>query len=258
MTEKREFPHGTFCWADLGVKDAQAAKKFYAAVFGWRAVDMPAGPGMTYTMLYKGDHDVCALYSQTRAGVPAYWQTYFAVDSADELAKKAESIGGKVVQPGMDVMDVGRMAVVSDPTGAMFVAWQGRNHRGAGVMGEPDTLVWCEADTSNVDVTVGYYTKLFGWQTKIDGEGANKYVHFKQGDAMVCGAIQIQKEWGPNVPSHWAVCFGVNDVDATTRRAKDAGGKVLMGPMDIKGTGRYAVLADPEGATFQIFKSERH
>jgi predicted enzyme related to lactoylglutathione lyase len=124
-------------------------------------------------------------------------------------------------------------------------------------MGEPDTLVWCEADTTNLDQTVGYYTKLFGWQTKIDGDGAQKYVHFKNGDTMVGGAMQIQKEWGPGIPSHWAICFGVEDVDATTAKAKAAGGTALMGPVTLPGTGRYAVLADPQGATFQIFKSER-
>ena len=46
--------------------DAASAKKFYTTVFPWRGVDMPAGPGMTYTMFYKGDHDVSALYPQNR------------------------------------------------------------------------------------------------------------------------------------------------------------------------------------------------
>jgi predicted enzyme related to lactoylglutathione lyase len=257
MTDAKRLPHGSFCWADLGTKDAEAAKRFYTTVFPWRAVDMPAGPGMTYTMLFKGEKDVCALFNQ-RPGMPSFWQTYFAVDSADEFAKKAESVGGKIVQPPMDVFDVGRMVAVADPTGAVFVGWQGKSHPSAGVMHEPDTLTWCEADTTNLDQTVGFYTKLFGWKTKIDGDGAHKYVHFQNGDAMVGGAMQIQKEWGPGIPSHWAICFAVSDVDATAARATGAGGKTLMGPTTLPGTGRFAVIADPQGATFQIFKSERH
>jgi predicted enzyme related to lactoylglutathione lyase len=253
----RRFAPGTFCWADLHAKDVQASKAFYMSTFAWRAADMPAAPGMTYTMFYKGDRDVCALHSTKVPGHPTFWQAYFAVDSADALAKKAESLGGRVVQAPFDVLDVGRMAVVADPTGATFAAWEARKHPGAGVMGEADTLVWCEADTSDLDRTIDYYAKLFGWTTKVDGEGPDRYVHFKIGDAMFGGAMQIKKDWGP-VPSHWAICFGVDDVDATASKATAAGGKTVMGPATIPGTGRFAVIADPEGATFQIFKSERH
>jgi predicted enzyme related to lactoylglutathione lyase len=241
----------------LGTKDAEGAKAFYRALFPWAPSDLVTSTGATYTLMRKDGREVCGIYEQTRPGVPTIWQVYFAVDSADAFAQSAEAAGGRVIEPPFDVMDVGRMAVLRDPTGASFVAWEGRKLAGATIMGEPDTLVWCEADTTDLDRTVAYYTRVFAWSAKVDGEGPKRYVHFKNTDRMIGGAMLVQKEWGP-VPSHWAVCFAVTDVDATAQKAKEAGGRAVMGPTTIPGTGRFAVLADPQGATFQVWKSERH
>jgi predicted enzyme related to lactoylglutathione lyase len=256
VTEQKRFPHGTFCWADLGASDVEDAKRFYTMLFHWQASEMTSSTGATYTIMNKADLRVCAIYSQTKPSTPTVWQVYFAVDSADAFAKKAEAEGGRSVQAPVDVMDAGRAAVLADPTGASFVAWEARSLLGFGVRDEPDTVAWCEADTTDLEGTVSYYSRVFGWATKVDGEGPHRYVHFKNGDRMVGGAMQVQKEWGP-VPSHWAVCFAVTDVDITVQKARKAGGRAVVAPTTIPGTGRFAVLADPQGATFQVFRRDR-
>ena len=61
---------------------------------------------------------------EKQMGVPPHWNSYVTVANVDEAAKKAQSLGGKVLAPPFDVMDAGRMAVLQDPTGAVFQVWQ--------------------------------------------------------------------------------------------------------------------------------------
>ena len=68
--------------------------------------------------------------------VPTHWACYVAVKSADETAAKAKSLGGTVVQEPFDVMDHGRMAAITDPTGATFCIWQPNQHKGVGIKNE--------------------------------------------------------------------------------------------------------------------------
>jgi predicted enzyme related to lactoylglutathione lyase len=65
--------------------------------------------------------------------------------------------------------------------------------------------------------------------------------------------MKIPKEWGP-VPPNWLVYFASDDVDATAAKAAKAGGKTIVPPGDIPDMGRFAVLADPQGAVFAIFR----
>ena len=256
MTEKTSYEAGTFCWTDLGTSNTAAAKKFYGEVFGWKAVDVPAGPGV-YTMLQKGDKDVCALYALTEQGVPPHWLSYIAVKSADEATKKAESLGAKIRKAPFDVMDAGRMSVVEDPTGATFALWEGKKHAGSRLIREAGTMCWNELMTKDVDKAGGFYSKLFGWGSKtMDVGGGEKYTMFQKGSEDAAGMMAIGKDWGP-VPPNWLVYFAVDSCDASVKKATAAGAKVTVQPTDIPNTGRFAVLVDPQGATFGIFQSTR-
>ena len=257
MAEMKEHPPGTFCWVDLATTDAEVGKKFYTDLFGWQSADMPAGEGV-YTMFSKDGKSVCALYSMNdemrKQGVPPHWQSYVSVESADESAKKAKDLGGTLTMPPFDVMDVGRMAVVRDPTGAMFALWQPKLHIGAQLVNEPGTLCWNELDTKDVEAAAKFYAGLFGWTTKtIPGAMAQEYTEFYQGDKPAGGMIQIQDDWGP-VPPHWAAYFAVEDCEASFEKAKGLGAKVFVPPTDIKDVGQFAVLEDPQGAHFAVIQ----
>ena len=257
MAGMKEHAPGTFCWADLATTDAEAGKKFYTGLFGWQSADMPAGEGV-YTMFSKVGRNVCALYSMSdemrKQGVPPHWQSYVSVESADESAEKARGLGGVLTMPPFDVMEVGRMAVVQDPTGAMFALWQPKLHIGAQLVNEPGTLCWNELYSNDLEASSNFYTGLFGWTTKKSpGAMVDEYTEFYQGDRPAGGMIQIQEDWGP-VPPHWAVYFAVEDCGATLETAKSLGAKVTMGPTDIEKVGRFAVLEDPQGAHFAVIQ----
>jgi predicted enzyme related to lactoylglutathione lyase len=134
MTNIDHYAPGSFCWIELATTDQNAAKRFYSSLFGWAPADMPMGPGEFYTMFRLDGRDAAAAYTmrkeQQERGLPPYWGIYVAVESADKAAERAAAVGGRVLAPPFDVFDVGRMAVVQDPTGATFSVWQPKGPNG--------------------------------------------------------------------------------------------------------------------------------
>jgi predicted enzyme related to lactoylglutathione lyase len=257
MTVVLKHEPGSFCWPELATSDAAGAKTFYTGVFGWDANDSPAGPDMVYTMLQKSGKNVGALYGlgAQQKGVPPHWNIYVAVASADETAKKAKGLGGKVLMEPFDVMDVGRMAIIEDKQGAKICIWEAKKHIGAEIINEPNSLCWAELDTNDTNSAGSFYTALFGWGKKGGGEAANAtaYTEWQHGGKSIGGMMTIPKEWGP-VPPNWLVYFASSDVDATAKKAGELGGAAMVPPTDIPDMGRFAVLRDPQGAVFAVFR----
>jgi predicted enzyme related to lactoylglutathione lyase len=257
MTTIATYAPGTFCWADLGTTDAAAAKRFYTELFGWNYQDMPMGPDQYYTMLELGGKLVCALYQldaqQPNADRPPSWLSYISVESADRVAERARELGGTVGMEPFDVYDSGRMALLIDPTGATVGLWEPRNHIGAGVVGEPNTLCWNELTTADVEKAGGFYSGLLGWQAVPQPMGDFVYTLFKSGEENRGGMFQITPDMGPMQP-FWLIYFGVDDCDGKTAKAKALGAKVVRPPTDIPEVGRFAILQDPQGAGFAIIK----
>jgi predicted enzyme related to lactoylglutathione lyase len=127
MSENNASVPGTFCWADLGTSDAEAAKTFYSRLFGWSIFETGAGE-TAYTMFQIDGKDVVAAYSlneeQRAQGIPPHWVPYVSVENAEESAAKAWELGGKLLLGAFDVEGHGRMALIQDPTGATFAVWQ--------------------------------------------------------------------------------------------------------------------------------------
>jgi hypothetical protein len=263
MSEVTTYAPGSFCWIELNTSDPAAAKKFYTNLFGWEANDTPAGPDMVYTMLRIRGLDIGALCGlppdQKAQGVPPHWMTYVSVARADDAAEKATSLGGKVLAPPFDVMDVGRMAVIQDPQGAVFCVWQAKAHIGAKLAGETGTFGWNELWTTDPKGAAEFYTKLFGWGAKESPMGAagGTYTEWQLAGQSIGGMMQIAPEMGP-VPPNWLPYFMVEDCNATATGAAASGGKLFVPPTDIPDVGRFSVIQDPQGATFAIIKLTGH
>ena len=253
MTTKTEYAPGTPSWVDLATTDPEAAKNFYAPLFGWTFADS-GDPSVGYWIALLRDQPVAGLSGQSedmkKAGAPPMWSSYVTVTDADASAGLIESSGGTVMAPPFDVMDVGRMAVAADPTGAVFCVWQAKSHLGAGIVNEPGTLSWNELLTPDVDKAAGFYKKVFGWDANKLEMGPMTYTEFRLGGEPVAGGTNPPME---GIPPMWAVYFAVEDADATVADAKGRGASVLSEPMDIP-PGRFAVLMDPQGAAFNVIK----
>jgi len=255
MTEMSSYTPGTFCWIELSTSDAAAAKQFYHALFGWSAADMEYAPGMVYTMCQIEGKNAAALYQQgpQEQGVPPHWNSYISVADAAETAAKVAAAGGTVLMETMDVMEFGRMCLIQDPTGGVVGAWEPRAHIGASLVNQPGTLTWNELATRDAEKAAGFYTQVFGWEGQVSQMGGTDYTTFYNHGNMNCGMIQMTAEWG-DLPPHWMVYFAVADCDASAEKAKSLGGQIHVPPSDIPSMGRFAVLTDPQGATFSIFQ----
>jgi predicted enzyme related to lactoylglutathione lyase len=249
---------GTFSWPELGTTDQPAAKKFYTSLFEWTFEDSDAGPMGMYTIFLHRGSAVAALYTLEpkvrEMGVPPHWEAYVTVENADAAAEKAKSLGGTVLMGPFDVKDYGRMAVIRDPQDAVFCVWQAKQHIGVGLLGEPGSLGWTQLNASDPAKAKSFYTALLGWKVQDDPMpaemGGGFYTTWLKSDGPAGGMMAMPP--GGGAPSHWLSYFAVADVDASTAKATGLGGKTYVPPTDIPGTGRFSVLADPQGAIFAL------
>jgi predicted enzyme related to lactoylglutathione lyase len=246
---------GTFCWIENATTDQNAAKAFYGSLFGWTPNDNPMGEDGVYTIFLRESRTVAAAYTLSKmeleGHIPPHWNLYISVESADSAAERAANLGGTVLAPPFDVMDFGRMAVVQDPTGAIFCLWQAKTHIGVSVRDEPGSLCWADLNTSDPAKASAFYSGLFGWTMDSHDE---TYMEIKSGDKHIGGIAPLR---GPNVPPHWMIYFWVEDCDATAAKAKELGAKAYMEPFTMENVGRIAVLADPQAAVFALYQSAR-
>jgi predicted enzyme related to lactoylglutathione lyase len=209
------------------------------------------GPDAFYTMFQLRGRNVGAAYKNDQPGVPPYWGTYVAVANIEEGMTQAKSLGGNVMVGPVDVGEHGRLAVITDPTGATFSVWQANLHQGVGVWGEVGAFCWSELLTRDTAAATRFYTALFGWTTKVSDMGGMAYTHWQNDGADIGGMMAIQANWGP-MPTHWGNYVQVSNCDETAARASWLGGRVFMPPTDIPNTGRFAMIQDPQGAMFSV------
>jgi len=247
---------GTFCWFELGTTDPAAAKQFYANLFNWSANDADMGPGGIYTTFTLEGHGTGACYALSAEmkaqGVPPHWMIYVAAADADATAAKVAPAGGKVVMGAFDVMDFGRMAVLQDPAGAAISIWQPKTHQGVTIAEVPGTACWADCSTPDQAGAVKFYQAVFAWKCEA-GKDNDGYLHISAGDKMI-GGIPPPQHRNPNTPPHWMLYFLVENCDASTEKANQAGATVHMPPTTMEGVGRWSVIADPQGAVLSLFQ----
>ncbi|MFV2119797.1 VOC family protein [Streptomyces sp. Act-28] len=253
------FVTGSPVWVDLGTPDLDGARSFYRALFGWERA--PAGSG-------TGGYEMFTREGRTVAGgmtVPpeqggSAWTLYFRTPDAEAAATAVRAGGGSVVLDPMDVLDLGRTALFTDPTGAAFGVWQPGSHQGLDVVGEPGALCWTELRTPDPVAALSFYDLVFGTEAHTAAEGTGGAYALLQpagtglaspGDAF--GAV-VPLAGEPSEGPSWTPYFEVEDLDAAVAEAERGGGKVRGGPADLPGLGRCARLTDPYGARFAILR----
>ena len=114
-------------------------------------------------------------------------------------------------------------------------------------------FVWYELTTPDVEGAKKFYPRFTGWGTlPFD----NDYTMWTTAGVPLAGLFRLTDEMRQRgVPPNWMPYVESSNVDETAAKATSLGGRVMMGPADIPGTGRYAVLQDPQGATFGVYKS---
>lgn len=249
MPEKTSYAPGTPSWVDLATPDMEVAIAFYCPLLGWTVAPGDGG----YRMFELRGRAAAGAAPIRTPGHPPAWTTYVTVADAGGAAARIREAGGSVLVEPMDVMAAGRMALFSDPTGAVAALWEPRDHVGAGIVNEPGALCWNELTCRDPDAAKAFYRDVFGWSAADGTPGGQPYTTFSLGDAPVAGMIVMDERWPVRLPAYWAIYFAVADPDAAAEHARSLGGTVTVEPFDTP-AGRMAVLADPHGAAFSVIR----
>jgi uncharacterized protein len=253
-----EYAPGTPSWIELSSKDPDASAVFYRELMGWNTTEPgPAEETGGYRMFQQDGSSVGGLMGHMQEGQPTAWMTYVSVADADDTTAKVRAAGGTVMLEPMDVMDIGRMAVFADPTGAVFGIWQPKTFVGADLVNEPNSLCWNEVYTRDPERDKQFYTAVFDWGTSRPQFAGppDSYTVWEVSGKPVGGMMQMTDEDFPaEVPPHWQVCFAVSDADAIVAKARELGATVMVEPMDMP-IGRFAGMTDPQGASFTVMQA---
>jgi predicted enzyme related to lactoylglutathione lyase len=249
MGERTSYTPGTFSWAELATSDTEGAKAFYNALLGWEYDDNPIGDGMVYSMARRDGKNVAALFDSEQ---PPHWNCYVTVASADDAAARAGKAGGTVRQEPFDVMDVGRMAVIADPAGAVLSVWEPRASIGAQLVNTPGAMTWNDLVTSDPEDAIAFYGSVFGWTFNEIPDAGGYHVIFN-GERSNGGLMPIDPI-GPNAhtPPSWWPYFGHEDLERAIGEAEALGGRLFAGPTQMP-AGSIAVLGDAQGAVFALW-----
>jgi predicted enzyme related to lactoylglutathione lyase len=256
MSERTSYAPGTPSWVELsGTPDVEASQSFYRAVFGWEMPELPNSAELGgYRRAKKNGKDVAGVSPRMQEGQPTVWGTYVSVEDAEAAMAKVKEAGGVPITEPMAVMELGTMAVFTDPTGAVCGIWQPGTFAGAELVNEPGTFGWNELGTRDTGAAKEFYGAVFGWGADEQDMGEmGTYTTWKVGEEMVGGMFDITGVVPDEVPAHWLVYFMVEDLDASLETVKGGGGDVRNGPIEIP-IGRFAVVADQFGAVFAVMQ----
>ena len=257
-------PNGRFVWHDLMSSDPAAAKAFYGALFGWTFDDAELSDVGPMLMIQHGEETIGGVRALApAAGAPSHWLGYVQVGDLDESVAQVTEHGGQLLGAPIDCTEVGRWAVIQDPSGAVVAPFQSAH----GVIPDPapgsmaaGSFCWDELLTSDPDSCTGFYSSVFDWRDEpmamTSPDGSAMTYHFFKRTNQCDGAGMMQMPPQAEAPSHWLPYVMVEDVDASLEQATTLGAQVYCAPMDIPNVGRFAVLADPTGASIALFKSE--
>jgi predicted enzyme related to lactoylglutathione lyase len=273
MRERTYYPPGVPCWIDLMEPDVDAAAAFYAGMFGWELEDrMPPGAPGKYCVARLRGADVAAIGGPYDGDEGPVWNTYVAVENADDAAKRVVEAGGRVLVEPTDALNAGRYASLVDPSGASFSVWQARDHIGARLVNEPGSWNFSDLNCRDLEAAGRFYGEVFGWEVEDFAMGESRFTIFRlpgYGEFLLESNPELReqlesdgapssfmdavallvRESDASVPPHWSVTFAVDDADAAASRAEGLGATVLVPPFDAEPV-RMTILADPQGAVF--------
>ncbi len=262
MSDRKLVP-GKFVWFEHVSRDPKKAQAFYGEVLGWTVRPFPMGD-FSYDMIYAGDTMIGGYAARQHSahwqgegeaagasdGPPPHWISCLSVDDVDAIATATIANGGKVIEPPYDAPGVGRMARIADPQGAELSLIKSANGDAPDALAPPGGWVWNELHTTDPAKALTFYERVVGFAHRSMDMGPGGTYHIVSMGGVDRGGVTTHLPSG--VPPHWLPYANAADVDATVARAKKLGGKVLMGPEDIPGAGRVAVLEDPTGAAIAI------
>jgi uncharacterized protein len=258
-------PKGDFIWYELMTPDPEGSKSFYDAVVGWdigegvaeyngyRMINAPGGG-------FAGGVLPLTAEMQQEGARPT-WLGYVNVADVDGAVAAIVQAGGRTLVPGMDIPNVGRIAMVTDPQGAPFYVMKpippADNPDAQSDVFSPDKVgrcAWNELSTSDAIAALDFYTSQFGWEKgdamPMGDKGDYRFINHH---GQMLGAIfPTSAGTMPDQPPHWRHYFRVPSIASAKTAAEQNGATITAGPMEVPGGDHIIIGTDPQGAEFAL------
>lgn len=253
-------PQGDFIWYELVTLDPEGSKAFYDAVVGWEIGEAQADYDGYRMIQAEGGFagGVLPLTEEMRQhGARPIWVGYINVSDADGSASSIKGAGGSILRDAFDIPNVGRVAVVADPQGAILKVMKpippaDRENEPSDVFSgdKIGRCSWNELNTSDPVAARRFYGDQFGWTTDdfmpMGQMGEYRFIDHK---GLRLGAISGLM---PGQHPHWRHYFRVASVSKAKETAEAKGGKIALGPMEVPGGDHIIIGIDPQGAEFAL------
>jgi len=257
LTEPATQSHtvGKFVWYDLLTGDVPAVEKFYAGIFGWE-FERVGESGDTYTLILNQGKPIGGIINIEEAKKidGEQWLSYLSVSDVDAAVGLVKKNGGKVLRDPFDFKERGRVAVVTDPQGALMVLVRSTSGDPADGEASLSTWLWTELFTSDVNGAASFYSALAGYEVGDMDTGVRvPYYVLETLNKPRAGMLAIPEQW-KDVTPNWLPYIRVEDPAAIVAKVEGLGGRVLLAPDPKVRNGSAAIIADPTGGVLAIQK----
>ena len=239
-----------FVWYELVTSDLDAAQEFYGKVIGWTAAPFPGGAG-EYRILSMAEKGVAGLMPLPEGMTAPFWLGYIGVADCDAATAKATAAGATLNRM-VDMPEVGKIALISDPQGVGYAMIQGYSDRKSEAFDQsrPGHGNWHELHTTDSKAAVAFYSDQYGWAAGrvMEMGPAGLYQLFQVDGADVGGVMNAMPGFRPT----WLYYFGTPNVDKAAADITANGGAILHGPAEVPGGVSIVQATDPQGAMFAV------
>ena len=185
-------------------------------------------------------------------GAPPSWTAYNEVPDIDATIEEVQKLGGNVLVPAQTVTN-GRSFRGASRSGRAPSSPPSRARIPLGEETDPQPLgfSWHELASSDLPGAIKFYEQIFGWKKQSEFDMGDMGVYHMYGrDRFTYGGMMKKP---PRCRCHTGCTTSrVDSADAAAERATKAGGKLMVGPMEVPGGDRVAILNDPQGAWFAV------
>jgi predicted enzyme related to lactoylglutathione lyase len=228
---------GRFVWLDLVTPDVDSAQAFYGGLFGWTFE-----PASDYITVLRAGNPIAGIVAREVAE-GSIWISSLSVDDVDRAAERVRRGGGAVRRGPLDAGERGRLALVTDPDGALLLLLRASGGDPPEVRPEPGDWLWRELWTHDVTEALAFYDALVGYQRRVVDFRGRAYTVLETAGEPRAGVAELVDA---EVRSNWLPYVRVTDPDRTVARAEALGARVLVRDANA------AILIDPNGAPLGI------
>jgi predicted enzyme related to lactoylglutathione lyase len=242
---------GKFVWHNLITPDAEAARDFYSAVFGWELETMAGGAYTTVSHRGRalgGIVDASKQQNPPRSGV---WLAGVSVPNVDDTLSRAVGAGAKQILAPTDISEVGRIAVIIDPDGAVLQLVDSKGGDPPDAPALENTWLWHEMISNDPGASAEFYRSLLGYEVTALGDDDPSYRLLSREGVPRAGILENPFE---DTRPAWVPYIRVENPSALLPKVEANGGRVIIQPSEKLRAGTVALILDPSGAPIALQK----